>query len=156
MAVIYIKEQGTVVRKKGGRIAIEKNSGILMEFPVSNVERIALIGNVQLTTQALHFLLKQGIDISYYTYGGQYLGQTAAESSKNIFLRFSQYELYNDEKRRLDFAKTIVSNKIDNQLQVICSHRWEEYPVQIASLNGHLCHIWRPACDLNGGQPRTH
>lgn len=28
--------------------------------------------------------------------------------------------------------------------------------VQIASLNGHLCHIWRPACDLNGGQPRTH
>ena len=29
-------------------------------------------------------------------------------------------------------------------------------PLQIASLNGHLCHIWRPACDLNGGQPRTH
>ena len=28
--------------------------------------------------------------------------------------------------------------------------------VQIASLNGHLCHIWRPACDLNDGQPRTH
>ena len=31
-----------------------------------------------------------------------------------------------------------------------------ETEVQIASLNGHLCHIWRPACDLNGGQPRTH
>lgn len=28
--------------------------------------------------------------------------------------------------------------------------------LQTASLNGHLCHIWRPACDLNGGQPRTH
>ena len=35
---------------------------------------------------------------------------------------------------------------------------WPSQPcqVQIASLNGHLCHIWRPACDLNGGQPRTH
>ena len=32
----------------------------------------------------------------------------------------------------------------------------ETDPLQIASLNGHLCHIWRPACDLNGGQPRTH
>lgn len=31
-----------------------------------------------------------------------------------------------------------------------------EDTLQIASLNGHLCHIWRPACDLNGGQPRTH
>jgi len=28
--------------------------------------------------------------------------------------------------------------------------------LQIASLNGHLCHIRRPACDLNGGHPRTH
>ena len=32
----------------------------------------------------------------------------------------------------------------------------ERFMLQIASLNGHLCHIWRPACDLNGGQPRTH
>ena len=28
--------------------------------------------------------------------------------------------------------------------------------VQIASQNGHLCHIRRPPCDLNGGHPRTH
>ena len=82
MAVIYIKEQGSFVQKKGGRIAVSKNSQPLMEFPVSNIEGIALMGNVQITAQALHFLLQQGIDISHYTYGGQYLGQTAAESSK--------------------------------------------------------------------------
>ena len=28
--------------------------------------------------------------------------------------------------------------------------------LQIASQNGHLCHIRRPLCDLNGGQPGTH
>ena len=28
--------------------------------------------------------------------------------------------------------------------------------MQIASQNGHLCHIRRPLCDLNGGHPRTH
>ena len=28
--------------------------------------------------------------------------------------------------------------------------------LQIASQNGHLCHIRRPPCDLNGGHPRTH
>ena len=31
------------------------------------------------------------------------------------------------------------------------------YPwVQIASPNGHLCHIRRPLCDLIGGQLGTH
>ena len=104
MAVIYIKEPGTSVQKQGGRISVSKGGQSLMEFPVSNVEGIALMGNVQVTAQALHFLLQQGIDISHYTYGGHYLGQTAAESSKNIFLRFSQYELYNDKEKRLNFT----------------------------------------------------
>lgn len=128
MAVIYIKEQGAVIQKKGGRIAVSKNAQPLMEFPVSNIDGIALMGNVQVTAQALHFLMQQGIDISHYTYGGQYLGQTAAESSKNIFLRLSQYELYNNETRRLEMAAAIVANKISNQLCVISRHRWEEYP----------------------------
>ena len=30
------------------------------------------------------------------------------------------------------------------------------YCLQIASQNGHLCHIRRPPWNLNGGQPRTH
>lgn len=128
MAVIYIKEQGTSVQKKGGRISVSKGGQSLMEFPVSNVEGIALMGNVQVTAQALHFLLQQGIDISHYTYGGHYLGQTAAESSKNIFLRFSQYELYNEKEKRLNFARNIVANKIENQLSVIRNYRWEDYP----------------------------
>lgn len=128
MAVIYIKEQGSLVQKNGGRIVVSKNAQPLLEFPISNIDGIALMGNVQVTAQALHFLLQQGIDISHYTYSGQYLGQTAAESSKNIFLRFSQYELYNNEKKRLDFARTIVSNKIGNQLNIIENHRWEDYP----------------------------
>lgn len=88
MAVIYIKEQGAVVQKKGGRIAVSKNAQPLMEFPVSNINGIALMGNVQVTAQALHFLMQQGIDISHYTYGGQYLGQTAAESSKKYLFTF--------------------------------------------------------------------
>lgn len=30
------------------------------------------------------------------------------------------------------------------------------FSVQIASPNGHLCHIRRPLCDLIGGQLGTH
>lgn len=84
MAVIYVREQGTLIRKNGGRLMIGRNAQSLMEFPVSNIEGLALMGNVQITAQALHFLLQEGVDISHYSYGGQYLGQTAAESSKNI------------------------------------------------------------------------
>lgn len=40
-----------------------------------------------MTTQALRFLMEKGIDVSYMSYSGRYIGHTAAESSKNIFLR---------------------------------------------------------------------
>ena len=56
------------------------------------------------------------------------ISETAAESSKNIFLRLSQYELYNNETRRLEMAAAIVANKIGNQLCVISRHRWEGCP----------------------------
>lgn len=125
MTVIYIREQGAYVQKKGGRIAVTQKMQVLLEFPVSNVDGIALMGNVQISSQALQFLLQQGVDISYYSFDGRYLGQTAAESSKNIFLRFSQYELYKDERRRLEFAKRIVKNKIENQIFLIKGYRWE-------------------------------
>ena len=80
MSVIYIKEQGSYLRLKGEQVA----------------------------TQVLSKLMNQGIDIMYFTYAGKYIGNTVAEKSKNIFLRFVQYEACMDEKKRLEMARAIV------------------------------------------------
>ena len=52
MAVIYVKEQGALVQKSGERIIISKGANTLLEVPVIQMENVALIGNVQITTQA--------------------------------------------------------------------------------------------------------
>lgn len=124
MAVLYIKEQGAAVQKMGERILVTKGHATLLDIPMIQVENIAIIGNVQITTQALHMLMERGIDVSYLSYSGTYLGHTAAESSKNIFLRFEQYRFYMDEERRLQMARIITRNKIGNQLSLIRHHRW--------------------------------
>lgn len=126
MAVLYIKEQGAMVQKNGERIVVTKNHHRLLDIPVLHIENIAVIGNVQISTQALHMLMEKGVDISYISYSGQYLGHTAAEASKNIFLRFEQYKFYMDEKRRLEMAKSIVRNKIENQMAMIRKHHWNK------------------------------
>lgn len=63
MAVIYVKEQGAMIQKRGERIIISKGSGTLLEIPLIQMENLALIGNVQITTQALHMLMEQGVDV---------------------------------------------------------------------------------------------
>ncbi len=145
MAVIYIKEQGAVVQKAGDRIVVSKNQNSLLDVPVFRIDNIAVIGNVQITTQAIHMLMEKGIDISYLTYSGKYLGSTAAEASKNIFLRFEQYRLYLDEERRLGIARDITYNKIGNQIEVIKDHKrkdrdydWNRDIVQMERLRAQL------------------
>ena len=126
MSVLYIKEQGAYVQKAGERIVVTKNAKTLLDLPVIHIDNIALIGNVQITAQALHMLMEKGIDVSYFSFSGRYLGHTAAEASKNIFLRFEQYSLYMNAERRLQIAKIIICNKINNQIAVIKNHRWSE------------------------------
>ena len=125
MPVIYVKEQGAYIRLKGEQIVVFKGNNQLLEIPVHRTDSIMVLGNVQVTTQALVKLLANGTDISYFTYGGKYIGHTVSERSKNIFLRFAQYELYNNKDKRLALAKIIVENKIANQINVIKNFHWE-------------------------------
>lgn len=129
MAVLYVKEQGAYVRKCGRRIQVEKDGKRLVDFPVFQVTNINIIGNVQITTQALHFLMQEGIDVSYLSRSGNYIGHMTADSSKNIFLRLAQYNCYQSIEQRLQMARCIVENKANNQIELIKCYRWkaEEY-----------------------------
>lgn len=46
MSVLYVKEQGSIVQKRGERIVVTKGSMTLLEIPVANVENIAILGVV--------------------------------------------------------------------------------------------------------------
>lgn len=125
MSVLYIKEQGTTLVKRKERLQVVKGSQILLDIPVANVDNISIIGNVQISTQALALLFSQGIDVHYFSFSGKYLGRTGAEHSKNIFLRFAQHEVYHDMGMRLKFARQIVKNKVNNQMDLIKKIRFQ-------------------------------
>lgn len=125
MAALYVKEQGSTVQKRGEKIVVTKGSETLLETPVARIEGLAVLGRVQVTTQALQMLFENGVDVTFFTATGKYLGKAGAESSKNIFLRFAQYGVYNDTERRLALARTITANKIDNQITMMRRYRFK-------------------------------
>ena len=125
MAVLYVKEQGALIQKRSERILITRNRQTLLEIPFDSVDSIAIVGNVQVTSQALYVLMQKGIDVNYFSFSGKYLGCTAADVSKNIFLRLAQYDLYQNKEARMKIAKEIVANKIRNQMYLIQLHRWD-------------------------------
>ena len=126
MSVIYVKEQGAFIKKSGEKIEIAKQNQKLLSFPVSNIDGISIIGNVQISMQALIYLMENGVDVSLFSYSGKFVGHAMAESSKNIFLRFSQYDAYQNMNTRLDMAKIIVRNKIENQISLVQGFRYKD------------------------------
>lgn len=124
MSVIYIREQGSTVKRSGERLIVTKQRQNVLEIPIFQVDSLAVMGNVTVTTQAMSLLMDRGIDINYFTYSGKYIGTMSSDSGKNIFLRLAQYELYQNVDKRLALARIIVANKADNQLRLISSRDW--------------------------------
>lgn len=124
MSVLYLKEQGACAEKRGERIIVKKNRKELLDIPVVNVDNVAVIGNIQFTTPLLHSLMEHGVCVSYFTFGGNYIGEISAARSGNIFLRLSQYGIYQNPERRMQVARDIVKNKINNQIHLIENFSW--------------------------------
>lgn len=115
MTNIYIKEQGAMVRRRGERLVISKDGGIIDEFPFAHVEQLTIMGNVQLTTQAAATLLSRDIDVVFLSSYGKYRGRLSGSGSKHAHLRQRQMQLMSDTTFSLQLARAIVDGKIHNQ-----------------------------------------
>jgi CRISPR-associated protein Cas1 len=123
MPTLYIKEQRTVLRKRGGRLVVEKEGQKLLEIPLRTTSAVAIFGNVQVTTQALAELLDRDIPLALYTRNGRLKGHLAPEASRNIPLRIAHYRTALDEAASFPFAQRIVEAKIANSAALLREHR---------------------------------
>lgn len=119
MKTIYVKQQGAYLRKKRRRLLITKGEEKIFEKPIINLEEVVLFGNIQVSNQALRFLLDNGIEITFLSRFGKYMGHARSNSSKNIFLRLAQYKKYNDQEFSANLSRKFVFGKIHNQIQVL-------------------------------------
>ncbi|MFH1897994.1 MAG: CRISPR-associated endonuclease Cas1 [Candidatus Desantisbacteria bacterium] len=70
MANLYLTEQGSVLRKTGDRLIVQKDDEILLDVQCSKINAILIFGNVQFTTQAVHELFEHGIEMALLTMTG--------------------------------------------------------------------------------------
>ncbi len=115
MTTVYVREQGAVVHRKGARLVVTKNAMPLMDLPLLHVEQLAIVGNVQLTTQAVAALLQQEVDVVFFSTAYRYRGRLMATGSKFAELRHAQLRAMLDEPTALRLAKGVVEGKLANQ-----------------------------------------
>jgi len=111
---LYVQEQGARIGLSGECLVVRSRSGGKTEVRLAHTSQVSLLGNVQVSTQALRALLERSIPVSYFSTGGWYYGRAVGHDSKNVELRFAQLRAASDPGRCLNIARGLIASKVRN------------------------------------------
>ncbi len=112
---LYLNTQGVKVGKSGAVLQVKDNKTVLQEVRIGEICQVDLMGNVQVSTQAVQALLEAGVPICYFSMGGWFYGTATGMNQKNVFLRRSQFRLTEQAYFARATARRLVEGKIRNQ-----------------------------------------
>jgi len=147
MANLYLTEQGSILRKTGDRLIVQKDKEVILDVQCSKINAILIFGNVQFTTQAIHELFEHGIEMALLTRTGRLIGQITSPTTKNIELRVAQFKRYGEEAFKLDLARAIVNAKIVNCLNLLKAFSYNHPNI---GLSGEISGIEASLKDVSG------
>ena len=134
MTIIYVTQPEAVLSKvyEAFTVSLKQEDGTWKKktVPAQTVEQVVLMGNPQVTGDALVYALELGMPVHYLSFFGKYLGSALPGYSRNGQLRLAQYQVYNDAARRLELVKVIVTTKIHNQYNVLYRHNERDNPLK--------------------------
>jgi len=116
---IFLSSQGAFVGRAGESIVISHSGEELLKAHFSEIGTLYLMGNVQISSQALKLLVQNAIPIVFTDLNGALSAMCTGAVPKNVFLRLKQLETYKDQEKRLCLAKKIVLGKVRNQVFVL-------------------------------------
>jgi CRISPR-associated protein Cas1 len=119
MTTVYVREQGAVLRKRGERLVVTKEDKELETIHLVDLDQVALVGNIQLTSPAAAVLLERAVDVVFFSPYFKYRGRLVGVGSKHAALRVAQLRVMSDEGALLPVARRIVFGKVTNQRVVL-------------------------------------
>jgi CRISPR-associated protein Cas1 len=117
--IVYITTQGARIVREGRHLIVKKENDTYHTLFIYKLEQLIIMGNVNITPQALKLLLKENIDTVFMRLDGRYVGRFAGGEQKNVFLRKRQFALTDDAAFCLSTAQSIVGGKMANMATVL-------------------------------------
>ncbi|ELS04224.1 CRISPR-associated endonuclease Cas1 [Xenococcus sp. PCC 7305] len=135
MSVLYITQPDAVIKKsqEAFKVSLKQEDGTWQKrsLPAQTIEQIVLMGNPQITGDALVYALDLGMPVHYLSYFGKYLGSALPGYSRNGQLRLAQFQLHQDIVKRLELVKAIITVKIHNQRSILYRHGQTDNPLKL-------------------------
>ncbi len=110
----YINTPGLRVGKSGDVLQVKEKEALRQEIRLNEINQLNIMGNIQVSTQAIQSLTQAEIPVCYFSQGGWFYGITQGLSTKNVFLRKAQFKYAEQDWFCLRLARKLVAGKIRN------------------------------------------
>lgn len=131
---LYLNSPGVRVGKSGAVLQVKEDRAVLQEVRMGEICQVNVMGNVQISTQAIQALCEAEVPICYFSMGGWFYGITTGLNQKNVFLRRSQFRLSDQEYFSLAVARRLTAGKIRNQRTLLQRNHVEPKRVTLDGL----------------------
>lgn len=122
---MYLNTPGLRVGRKDETLTVKDGDSLVDEVRLSDVNHVALFGNIQISTQAVQALCDAEIPLTYFSGGGWFYGVTRGHGLKNVFLRIEQFRRAGDAAFALRVARWFVHGKIRNHRTLLMRNHLE-------------------------------
>ncbi|MBK8176001.1 MAG: CRISPR-associated endonuclease Cas1 [Rhodospirillales bacterium] len=131
---LYVQAQRARIGKQAETLKIEIEDAAPTTARLIDLSQVVLIGNISITTPAVHELMRREIPVSWYSYGGWFLGHTCGVGHKNVELRTAQYRASFDAAQCLALARGLVAAKLKNG-RTLLRRNWRDSEPPAAMLD---------------------
>ena len=131
---LYLNKPGLTVGKSGEVLQVKEKGKVVQTARLREVSQVNLMGAIQVSTQAIHELMKLEIPLLYFSGGGWFKGMTQPVGLKNIMWRIEQFRQADSPSFCLSLARELVSAKIRNQRTLLMRNHVQPPPQAIRFL----------------------
>lgn len=139
MPCLYLDQHGSRLGVSGNQLTLKSLDGEERGYPLHQVERVVISGQVHLSAAAVGQLLYHGIPTLFCTSHGYLRGQLMPMNGGQVQRRARQYALLTDEETALLLARSLVTAKLRNQQRVLANWRCADNRLVKLSTDASRC-----------------
>ncbi len=113
---VVMQKDGIRVGVRGESVRVtDKEGAVVRDLPLSSVESIAVLGGVQVSTQALSVFADHEVPVAFLSAAGRLVAMMDPLGPTSAAVRMAQLRTLDSPARALELARAVVTAKIANQ-----------------------------------------
>jgi CRISPR-associated protein Cas1 len=113
---VVLQREGVRVGVRGQSVRItDKDGAPVREFPLANLESLAVLGGVQVSTQALAVFADQEVPVAFLSAAGRLTAMMDPMGPTSATVRAAQVRVLDQPEKALELARAVTIAKIANQ-----------------------------------------